>query len=322
MNYIKRHSGFTLLELLITISIAGLLMAGLSRVMISGMDSAAEIRRQSNLQAQAHLAMRRMVESVQRADRLVVPQRDDVRTGTIRENIREGFFPVPGGWNDTAVLAVTLDGLSDIDFIDGPVRDNDGDGQANEDAPADWNFDFAPGLWNLDDDGDGEIDEGNDADDDEDGATNEDWLDGVDNDGDGRIDEDPGDDLNNDSCAGVCGVDDDDDGLIDENFTGAEDNDDEDDANAEDWLDLRVFHLSGNLLMERTPAPFEVTGVAPVSGRDFIEEVIAYDVSELRFVRTDTGSTAELLGIRLVLQNASGERVELETTVRVGTLGD
>jgi len=311
--------GFTLLELLITLAISGVLVAGLTSIVTSSMNSASEIHRKSNLQSQAHLAMRRMVEAVRRADRLMVPQRDNINTGSISENIRRGLFPVPSGWNNTAVLAVSLDGYSDIDFVDGADRDNDGDGRVNEDPPADWNYDFAPGLWRLDDDGDGEIDEGDTSDDDEDGAENEDWLDGIDNDGDGRIDEDPGSDLRQNGCPGLCGVDDDGDDLVDESFVGGTSNDDEDDATGEDWLDIRVFHLSNNQLLERIPAPFEVTGTAPVTGRDFIEEVIAYDVVELTFERIDSSATPELVRIELKLENEEGERVELETTVRVGT---
>ncbi|MFK8020098.1 MAG: PilW family protein [Pseudomonadales bacterium] len=312
-------AGFTLLELLITLAIAGVLVAGLTSIVTSSMNSAVEIHRKSNLQSQAHLAMRRMVEAIQRADRLTVPQRDNVNTGSIRENFRRGVFPVPAGWNDTAVLAVTLDGYSDIDLVDGADRDNDGDGRVNEDPPADWNFDYAPGLWRLDDDGDGEIDEGDNDDDDEDGTSDEDWLDGIDNDGDGRIDEDPGADVLNNGCPGLCGTDDDGDDLVDETFSGGVGNDDEDNLGGEDWLDLRVFHMSNNQLLERIPAPFEVSGTPPISGRDFVEEVIAYDVVELSFERLDTGTNAELVRIELKLENEEGERVELETTIRVGT---
>lgn len=312
------RNGFTLVELLVTLLIAGLLMAGLSRIVFSSLDNASEIHRQGDLQAQAHLAMRRMVEAVQNGERLIVPQRDNINTASIAENVRRGVFPKPSGWIDSAVLAVSLDQYSDIDFENGADRDNDNDGLNDEDTPADWNFDFAPGLWLLDDDGDGDIDEGANGDDDEDGAEDEDWLDGFDNDGDGRIDEDPGDDVNNDGCAGLCAVDDDGDDLVDETMSGGADNDDEDDANAEDWLDLRVFHMSGKQLLERTPAPFEVTGTAPVSGRDFLEEVIARDVVALTFERLSSATSFELVRIALKLENDQGEQVALETTVRVG----
>ena len=41
------------------------------------------------------------------------------------------------------------------------------------------NGDGAPGVRSFDDDGDGQIDEGSNADDDEDGAVDEDWIDAV-----------------------------------------------------------------------------------------------------------------------------------------------
>ena len=57
--------------------------------------------------------------------------------------------------------------------------DNDVDGLIDEDFGADMNADGAPGLAGVDDDGDGQIDEGNNNDDDEDGLIDEDWLDTV-----------------------------------------------------------------------------------------------------------------------------------------------
>jgi hypothetical protein len=58
------------------------------------------------------------------------------------------------------------DGVYNEDRIDG--EDNDGDGNIDEDPPADVNGDGAPGIKGIDDDGDGEVDEGSYYDDDED----------------------------------------------------------------------------------------------------------------------------------------------------------
>ena len=68
------------------------------------------------------------------------------------------------------------------------------------------------------------------ADDDEDGASDEDPIDGLDNDLDGNIDEDPGAESNADGRPGIAGIDDDGDGLVDE---GDPDDDDEDGSFAE-----------------------------------------------------------------------------------------
>lgn len=57
--------------------------------------------------------------------------------------------------------------------------DADGDGSVGEDPDNDLSGDNKPGLIDVDDDGDGEIDEGNNDDDDEDGNRSEDWFDTV-----------------------------------------------------------------------------------------------------------------------------------------------
>lgn len=68
-------------------------------------------------------------------------------------------------------------GDRDEDFTDG--IDDDADGSEGEDGTADMNKDFAAGLAGIDDNEDGTIDEGHQHDDDEDGLTDEDWLDTV-----------------------------------------------------------------------------------------------------------------------------------------------
>jgi hypothetical protein len=99
-------------------------------------------------------------------------------------------------------------------------NDNDLDGLFDEDPPFDFNGDGCPGLCGVDDDGDGETDEGFISDDDEDGQIDEDptW----DDDSDGRTDEDLAGDMNEDGCPGLCDIDDDGDGLVDEDSAGRE----------------------------------------------------------------------------------------------------
>ena len=84
---------------------------------------------------------------------------------------------------------------------------------------------------------------------------------------------------------------------------------------------MRAFYLSSSDLIERIPVPYDVTGDGSISGRDYLEEIIAHDVVELGFERLDTSTTPELVRIVLKLENEEGERVELETTIRVGTEG-
>lgn len=69
------------------------------------------------------------------------------------------------------------DGVQDEDRLNG--IDDDGDGLIDEDVQKDMTNEGKPGLPGVDDDGDGFIDEGASQDDDEDGSSDEDWLDVV-----------------------------------------------------------------------------------------------------------------------------------------------
>ena len=109
----------------------------------------------------------------------------------------------------------------------------------------------------IDEDGDGIIDDGAWRDDDEDGVSNEEILDGLDNDGDGNIDEDLAIDFTQDGTAGIQGMDDDGDGEVDEmsnpNPTGDED---EDGAKAEDYITIFLYTYDNatNTLREVIPS--------------------------------------------------------------------
>lgn len=317
MNTQNRHCyGFTLLELMITIALSGLLMAGFIGLINTTTDGAEIIKTRNQLQRDAQFAMNRMVQAVKQADVLLLPQRDNPATAGTMENIRKQNIPPGAGETDMAVLAIGHSRFTDADFDNSIDVDNDGDGRINEDPPADWNNDNAPGIWQVDDDADGEIDEGDIADDDEDGFEDEDPVDGVDNDGDGRIDEDPGADLNADGCAGKCGVDDDLDLFVDE---VAPANDDEDTATNEDWLDTRVFQIVEGALVERTPLNFDLNGLNGITGRDIAVETIVENVTMLNIIReSPAGSRNEFVRIELQIGAADGEHVLLETAVRVG----
>ena len=140
--------------------------------------------------------------------------------------------------------------------------DNDGDGRVDEDPGATL-FGTGRGAAGIDDDCDGLVDESLSEDDDEDGLLNEDRRDGIDNDGDGCIDEDPPADANGDGFAGVHRLDDDGDGARDE---GSAADDDEDGHVDEDGPDLRVFRLDPDThrLYEQRPGESPFVLLEPV----------------------------------------------------------
>jgi prepilin-type N-terminal cleavage/methylation domain-containing protein len=320
---LTRQSGFTLVEMLIAISLAAILMAGLNGVIGQALSIQDAVSERNDLTQQARFAMDQMVRLVGHSPQLLLPMADKTTTPFV-ENIREQTIPAstppPGSILGTAVLAVTLPAYFDLDGDGVADADNDGDGRIDEDLPADINNDGKPGVRGIDDDGNGITDFSLSpvADDDEsaDLAQNEDTLNGVDDDGDGTSDEDPGADNNGDGCAGICGVDDDADGAIDES---AMVDDDEDGSSDEDWVDPLVFHLVGSTLVQRTPVPWDVNSSGSVTGLDYIEQVIADDVSRLRVERVSQPGRSQIVDLILELTSSdSGESVSLHTRVRVG----
>ena len=309
---------------MITLAIAALIIAGLSGVVGQALQSQDAVSENNKLTRDARFAMQRMLRTVSSSRRLLLPLRDNPGTNW-PEHIREQSLPPSAPIGDstlaTAVLAVTLPAYVDLDNDGYPDADDDRDGAIDEDLPNDSHHDFFPGIMLIDDDGDGTVDEGTGwAEDDEDGAENEDPLDGIDNDGDGSIDEDPPTDNNGDGCSGVCGVDDDGDGTID---GSSADDDDEDGNNFDDPYDPVVFYLNGNQLIERMPTPWDTDGISvpdgPVDGRDYIESVIAENITRFRVERLDNGSVIEIIDLTLELTSPiTGETVSLQAQVRVG----
>ena len=93
-----------------------------------------------------------------------------------------GIYLIDDGGNGTVDEGPAADDderLSDVD--DDPVNglDDDLDNNFDEDPSADMNGDGCPGICGVDDDGNGSVDNGSVADDDEDGSQNEDWYDTV-----------------------------------------------------------------------------------------------------------------------------------------------
>ncbi len=323
---IHRRRGFTYIEMLIAVTVTGLIMLALMGLIGTATDAGDSARVRNELVREARFALNRMADMARRSPRLLLPMRDKPASNW-PENLREQTIPPSPPIGDStfasAVLAVTLPHDIDLDQDGVPDADDDGDGQFDEDLPNDNTHDFMPGIIGIDDDGDGEIDEdpANWWDDDEANATyNEDPENGIDDDGDGNIDEDTASDMNGDGCPGVCGIDEDGDAAIDE---GSADDDDEDGSDFEDPYDPVVYYLSGQSLIERLPARWDTDGIdtpdGPVDGRDFIESPIAENVTRLRVERIDTGRGFDLVDLTLELTDPqSGESVSLQIQVRVG----
>jgi len=318
------QAGFTLVELLLAMALAAILIAGLSGVTGQVLATHDQVTDRNELNRQARFAMEQMVRMVSHSPRLLLPLADNPATNW-PEHIREQTVPASPPPGDstlaTAVLAVTLDRSVDLDGDGTPDADNDGDGRFDEDLNPDNTNDNAPGIVLIDDDGDGQVDESASIkpldDNDEDDSSNEETMDGTDNDGDGSIDEDLKADSNFDGCPGSCSVDDDADGLLDE---GHQHDDDEDGLIQEDWFDPVVFYLAGSSLLQRTPVPWDESGGGIVSGLDFITSVIAENVTRFRVERLPAmAGGVQLVDLTLELTSPdSGERVSLQTRVRVG----
>lgn len=114
---------------------------------------------------------------------------DNDRDGMVDEDVSAD------NTNDGAAGLIGIDDDNDGSIDEGSLRDDDEDGISNEDAGngldddgdsvvdedlgRDMNGDSDPGVSGVDDDGDGFVDEGDRQDDDEDGSTDEDWLDPI-----------------------------------------------------------------------------------------------------------------------------------------------
>jgi len=312
--------GYTLVELLIAVAIASVLMLGLIGVAGQALQVHDAVREKNDLTRQTRFAMEQMVRTVSHSRLLLLPL-DDKPASNWLENVREETVPPTTPTDDstkyTAVLAVTLPAYQDLDGDGLADADDDRDGRIDEDLPANKTYSQAPGIYLIDDDGDGQVDEGTAGDDDESSTVNDDSINGVDDDGDNNIDEDPPADMNADACPGSCGVDDDADGSVDE---GNNDDDDEDGQQDEDWFNAVVFYLDNGTLMQRTPVPWDESGDSSITGRDFILEPIAENVTRFRVERLPLNDGRYVL-VDLTLEltsPVSGETVSLHTRLRVG----
>lgn len=307
-----RQNGFSLLEVIISVAISGFLIAAISGVVGTALNAERGSRQQNDTLQQARFAMQRMVEAVIKSRRLMIPLGENPATA----------------WKESErnVLAVTLDPTldrdkdgwadanNDKDFLDvnnNGARDAGEPERIDEDFAADNTNDNSAGIINIDDNGNGAVDEVAGNDNDEDQQNSEEKMNGLDDDGDGSIDEDVDKDMNGDGLAGIALVDDNFDNIVD---NGQNDDDDEDGLISEDWLDPVVYFLNGTTLMERMP------NINPVNGADYTEYPIAENVSELLVKRITGGNgTTALVDISLTLSPPGAVPVTLTTRIGVGS---
>jgi len=108
-------SGFTLLELLISIAILSMIMIGLQQVMGTALSAHRQTTEKAELLAQARYAMERMVMFVQETDQIAVPSVDSL---VVNERLLDNYD------NESHIYAAEGDGYLDAD--------NDHNGLVNE----------------------------------------------------------------------------------------------------------------------------------------------------------------------------------------------
>jgi prepilin-type N-terminal cleavage/methylation domain-containing protein len=314
----KHQCGLSLIELLIAVTLAGILIASMQGVVGQALNAESSIRARNNSLQQGRFAMQMMVKSVRMTRRLILP---------LGENSTTAYSE-----SERDVLAVTLDPTvdrdkdgwadanNDKDYLDinnNGSRDSGEPERIDEDPGGDVTNDGASGILNIDDDGDGVTDEqhtGNgpsNEDDDEDGTANEDSWNGMDDDGDNTLDEDPKKQMSEDNKAGIALIDDDYDGTVDE---GDKNDDDEDGQKDEDWLDAVVYFLNGTTLMQRVP------NLNPTDGTDFQENPIAENVTAFQVIRIPQGNGRRvLIEITLAISSNNAEPVNFNTRIGIGS---
>ncbi len=123
--------------------------------------------------------------------------------------------------------------------------------------------------------------------------------------------------MSDDGKAGFAGIDDDADGSIDE---GSVNDDDEDGQSDEERYEVVAFYLQGNQLVERTPVPWDEDGMSNVDGRDYVESIVAENVTRFRVERMpDAATRFQLVELTLELTSSAGETISVSTSVRLGS---
>ena len=206
------EKGLTLVEVVIAVALMGIIAAGTTTLISSYLNTHSYATAKSGLYREGLMAMERMTDAVRSATYVLIPNshnptRDILAVSGFTNEDNDYYFgdtlfpkidEDPRGemnMDDTAgILGFDDDGdglvdesihgdddedtLEDEDPLNG--EDDDGDGNVDEDVAHDSNNDGSPGIAQMDDNGDGQVDNGNTiVDDDEDGSRNEDNLNPV-----------------------------------------------------------------------------------------------------------------------------------------------
>ncbi len=116
---LNNNSGFTLLELLVSITILGIIMVGLHQVVGTALSAYDDTKNKQDLLAQARFAMERMVMFVQEADDIDIPAGEQLK---VTERVLDTYD------NDTYAYVPAGDGYLDADYdSDGIVNEGAGD---------------------------------------------------------------------------------------------------------------------------------------------------------------------------------------------------
>lgn len=263
--------GMTLVELLLAVAIVGMIAAASSALLRTTLRSHAAGGARRGLHAEALAVMGRV-------------------TGTLRMTTMV-FIPNARRSNSSLLAVAGIVNPDGDSYFGDPLFP-----RIAEEIWSDVVWDGRNGLKNIDDDGDGQVDESgaaNVGDDDEDGLADEDPIDGLDNDGDGDIDEDPGNDATNDGATGIAGRDDDGDGATDEG-SGT---DDDEDGTINDWEVLPVLYVfdsAAGTLAETWP----LAGTTTILGRQ---------VTDFRVRRQAPG----LFEVTITMCDATGDTLSL-----------
>lgn len=276
----NNEKGFTLVEMILAVTIMGIIAGATMPLLSAILNAHASVSARSSLYQEGMLIMERITSGLRKTT----------------------VVAVPNGHSTTRdILAFSRLVNSDNDFYFGdpllPRIDEDPDNYYSVGSY---------GIKGVDEDDDGQVDEGDVRDEDEDGLIDEDLLDGLDNDGDGTIDEEVSIDYMGNGVSGIFGIDDDGDGTVDEELF--EDDDEDGTIDEEEILFVvYVYNSSTNTLTEiHTDASTGINSPAP-------QVVLSTRVTKFEAIHQSPAS----IRIKLELTGEDGKDLMLDEEVYV-----